>query len=48
MGWLRRGNGEALSLIRAQLDEAGLAEAYESGRTLSADDAVALALDEFR
>jgi predicted ATPase/class 3 adenylate cyclase len=48
MGWLRRGNDEALTLIRAQLDEARFAEAWEKGRTLTADDAVALALEELR
>jgi hypothetical protein len=46
MGWLRRGNDEALTLIRAELDEAAFAEAYEQGTSLTADDAVALALDE--
>jgi hypothetical protein len=45
MGWLRRGNDEALTLIRAQLDEAAFAETWEQGRKLTADDAVALALD---
>jgi tetratricopeptide (TPR) repeat protein len=44
-GWLRRANDEALTLIRAQLDEAAFAEAWEKGRTLTADEAVALALD---
>jgi hypothetical protein len=44
MGWLRRANDEALTLIRAQLDEAAFAEAWEHGRSLTADDAVALAL----
>lgn len=36
---------KTLSAIRAQLDEAAFAEAWEQGRTLTADDAVALALD---
>jgi predicted ATPase/class 3 adenylate cyclase len=45
MGWLRRANDEALTLIRAQLDEAAFAKAREQGRTLTADEAVALALD---
>jgi predicted ATPase len=46
MGWLRRGNDEALIQIREQLDEAAFADAWDRGRTLTADDAVALALDE--
>jgi predicted ATPase/class 3 adenylate cyclase len=45
MGWLRRGNDEALTLIRAQLDEAAFSETWEQGRKLTADDAVALALE---
>jgi hypothetical protein len=45
MGWLRRANDEALTLIRAQLDEAAFAEAWEQGRTLTANEAVALGLD---
>jgi predicted ATPase len=45
MGWLKRANDEALTLIRAQLDEAAFAEAWEKGRALTADEAVALALD---
>jgi hypothetical protein len=36
-------NEETLATIRAQLDEAAVAEARERGRTLKADDAVALA-----
>ena len=44
-GWLRRSNDEALTLIRAQLDEAAFAEAWEQGRKLTADEAVALALE---
>ena len=44
MGWLRRANDEALTMIHAQLDEATFAEASEQGRALSADEAVALAL----
>jgi predicted ATPase len=46
MAWLKRGNDEALTLIRARLDEATVAEAWEQGRTLSADGAVAFALGE--
>ncbi len=45
MGWLRRDNDEALTLIRAQLSEAAVAEAFERGRTLTADEAVALAME---
>jgi len=37
-------NQETLETIRAQLDEAAFAEAWEQGRTLTADEAVALAL----
>jgi hypothetical protein len=36
---------EMLGTIRAQLDAAAFAEAWEHGRTLTADEAVALALD---
>ena len=37
--------GETLAAIRAHLDEAAFAEAWEQGRALSPDEAVALALD---
>ena len=40
----QEGNDEALTLIREELDETAFADAYEEGRTLTADDAVALAL----
>jgi predicted ATPase/class 3 adenylate cyclase len=43
MGWLQRGNDQALTLIRAELDEATFADAYEQGTSLTADEAVALA-----
>jgi predicted ATPase/class 3 adenylate cyclase len=46
MAWLKRGNDEALALIREELDETALAEAYEQGKSLTADEAVALALTE--
>jgi predicted ATPase/class 3 adenylate cyclase len=46
MAWLKRGNDEALTLIRAELDEAAFAEAYEHGTSLTADEAIALALAE--
>jgi predicted ATPase len=45
MGWLQRGNDQVLVLIREHLDEAQFAEASDQGRKLSADEAVALALD---
>jgi tetratricopeptide (TPR) repeat protein len=44
MGWLRRDNDEALALIRAELNQGAFAAAWEQGRTLTADEAVALAL----
>ena len=43
--WVVWMNEETLATIRAQLDEAAVAEARERGRTLTADDAVALALE---
>jgi ATP/maltotriose-dependent transcriptional regulator MalT len=43
--WVARMNEETLAAIRAQLDDAAFAEAWEQGRTLTADEAVALALD---
>lgn len=43
--WLTRITDEALSAIRTQLDEAAFAVAWEQGRTLTADEAVALALE---
>jgi len=42
--WVAEMNDETLALIRGQLDEAAFAEAWEQGRTLRADEAVALAL----
>ena len=44
MAWLKRGNDEALALIHARLDDAAFREAWEQGRALTADEAVALAL----
>ena len=44
MAWLRRGNDEALALIREELDQGAFAEAWEQGRKLTGDEAVALAL----
>jgi len=43
--YLAKVNEEALTAIRTQLDEAAFVEAWEQGRALTADDAVALALD---
>jgi predicted ATPase/class 3 adenylate cyclase len=39
-------NEETLVIIRSQLDEAAFAEAWEAGRCLTFDEAVALALDD--
>jgi tetratricopeptide (TPR) repeat protein len=44
--WVTEMNDETLAIIRAQLDEAAFAEAWEQGRKLTLDEAVALALDE--
>jgi predicted ATPase len=43
--WVAGLNEETLTTIRTQLDEAALAEAWEHGRALTVDEAVALALD---
>ncbi len=43
--WLAKMNQETLTRVRAHLDEASIAEAWERGRALTADEAVALALD---
>jgi len=43
--WAQRERDETVALIRAQLDEASFAAAYDQGRTLEADEGVALALD---
>jgi predicted ATPase/DNA-binding SARP family transcriptional activator len=43
--WYARISEKALAVIHAQLDEAAFAEAWEQGRALTADEAVALALD---
>jgi predicted ATPase/DNA-binding SARP family transcriptional activator len=43
--WIARMNEETLSRVRAQLDEAAFAAAFEKGQTLTADEAVALAFD---
>jgi predicted ATPase len=44
--WLERMNEKTLSMIRAGLDEAAFDEAWEEGRKLTADQAVALARAE--
>jgi hypothetical protein len=46
MAWLERITERALAAVHTHLDEAALAEAWERGRALSADEAVALALAE--
>ena len=43
--WVTRMNEATLATTRTQLDEAAFAEAWEHGRTLSVDQAVALAVD---
>jgi len=43
--WVRRMNDETLAIIRAQLDAADITSAWEQGSRLSADKAVAIALD---
>ncbi len=43
--WGVQMNERALSAIHAQLDDAAFAEAWEQGRALTVDEAVALALD---
>jgi tetratricopeptide (TPR) repeat protein len=43
--WVTRMNEETLPAIRRQLDEVAFAEAWDQGRKLTIDQAVALALD---
>jgi predicted ATPase/class 3 adenylate cyclase len=43
--WFTKMNDETLDAVRAQLDDADIAEAWEQGRALTADEAVALALE---
>jgi len=43
--WVARMNEETLSAIRARLEEGAFADAWEQGRALTVDEAVALALD---
>jgi hypothetical protein len=45
MPWVLRMKELALAVVRKQLDEAAVAEAWEQGRVIKADQAVALALD---
>jgi predicted ATPase/class 3 adenylate cyclase len=45
MPWVPRTKDETFASIRAQLDEAALAEAWEQGRVLTAEEAAALAID---
>jgi hypothetical protein len=45
MSWVVKIREDAMSRARARLDEAAFTEAWERGRTLTADEAVALALD---
>ena len=42
---LAKVNEKTLMSIHAQLDDAAFAEAWDQGRALTADEAVALALD---
>jgi hypothetical protein len=43
--WIERLNEETFATLRPQLDEVAFAEAWQQGRKLTADEAVALALD---
>jgi hypothetical protein len=43
--WIATSNEETLTVIHALLDDAAFAEAWEQGRSLTADEAVALALN---
>jgi hypothetical protein len=43
--WITRMNEQTLATIRTQLDEAAFDEAWEQGQKLTADEAVALALE---
>ena len=43
--WVIKRNEETLAIVQSELDEALFAEAWEQGRTLTADEAVTLALD---
>jgi hypothetical protein len=43
--WVARDREEALDLVRAQLDEAAFAQAWEDGAQLPLDGAIDLALE---
>jgi predicted ATPase len=43
--WLTAMNEETLTTVRSQLDEGAFAEAWEQGKSLTVDEAVALAFD---
>jgi predicted regulator of Ras-like GTPase activity (Roadblock/LC7/MglB family) len=43
--WYARIRTETLAVIHTQLDESAFAEAWDRGRALTADEAVALALE---
>jgi predicted ATPase len=45
-GWVRRMNDETLAAVHLHLDAAAVSEAWEEGRKLTVDEAVALALSE--
>jgi hypothetical protein len=45
LSWVAKMNAETLGVIRSQLDDVAFAEAWEEGRALTIDEAVALALD---
>ena len=44
--WVADRNEEVLAIVRGELDEAAFAQAWDDGRTLTADEAVALALGD--
>ena len=44
--WIRDLNAETLAMIRAQLDEASLERAWQEGRTMTPDEAIALGLGD--
>ena len=46
--WVARMNEETLAAIHAQIDDIAFAQAWEQGQTLTADEAVALALEELQ
>jgi tetratricopeptide (TPR) repeat protein len=46
--WVAKRNEETLTAVHSKLDEAAVAEAWEEGRRLTADEAVAMALDALK